>query len=323
MPVIFNDTSTRQELYRNCLSAGDFNSAELNERKDNIRFENANMTFQNWCFQGFRIGYSKLVQGQETRYRITNTIDSIKIYFNLKGDTLFKYKQFKQPYQVKASQYNLLYSVDLDTDVVHFSDVSEILSLQLDKDHLASLLDATNHPFSRFTSQLLGGQAQMFSKSWNTIDVAVQKCLHDIVYNEHVGDLKKLYLHSRIYELIFLLANATSNEKQEAYVIRSRERERLEFLRDYINEHYHLPLSLKLLCNLCEMNEFKLKNGFKQLFGTPVFDYVIHCRLEQARRLLLQKDKNVSDVAYEVGYSSPEYFSRAFKKRYGYRPSDV
>jgi AraC family transcriptional regulator, transcriptional activator of the genes for pyochelin and ferripyochelin receptors len=321
MPISFYNTATHEEFYRNHLSSNDFKSVELIESKETISFENATMTFQNWCFEGFRIGYSKLIQETETRYQIANDIDSIKIYFNLKGETLFRYKQFKQSFNVKAGQYNMFYSTELDTEVTHGSSISEILSLQLNKNHFASLLEGQSHSFTRFGTSFASGRAHMFSEGWSSANFAIQKCLHDIISSEYMGDLKKLYLHSRIYELLFLFANATSEEQTKCCTISSRDKERLEFLRAYISEHYNLPLSLKLLCKLSELNEFKLKNGFKQLFGTPVIEYVIQCKLEQARRLLLDKAKNVSEVAYEVGYSSPEYFSRAFKKRYGYSPS--
>ena len=69
------------------------------------------------------------------------------------------------------------------------------------------------------------------------------------------------------------------------------------------------------------LNEFKLKKGFKELFGVPVYTYVLDKRLELARDLL-EKKLYVSDVANLVGYGNMSHFAAAFRKKYGVNPSD-
>ena len=60
----------------------------------------------------------------------------------------------------------------------------------------------------------------------------------------------------------------------------------------------------------------------KALLGYSVNDYVVKARLKKARHLLLHSDKNISEIAYEVGFSSPAYFSTAFKNHFDMSPSD-
>jgi len=80
------------------------------------------------------------------------------------------------------------------------------------------------------------------------------------------------------------------------------------------------PPSLSELSKLCGLNEFKLKKYFKQVFKTSVFGFVNDEKLEEAKRLIYQGEKNISAVAYELGYAHTQHFQRAFKKRFGITP---
>lgn len=76
------------------------------------------------------------------------------------------------------------------------------------------------------------------------------------------------------------------------------------------------------LAHKCGLNDFKLKSGFKQLYGNTVFGYLGNLRMEVALRLL-KEQKSVRLVAEEIGYKNPQHFTAAFKKKYGVLPSQV
>jgi len=56
--------------------------------------------------------------------------------------------------------------------------------------------------------------------------------------------------------------------------------------------------------------------------GMPPMEFVIHCRLERARQILLETRKSIAEVADALGYDDVHYFSRQFKSRYGQSPRD-
>ncbi|WP_162052244.1 hybrid sensor histidine kinase/response regulator transcription factor [Pontibacter pamirensis] len=70
------------------------------------------------------------------------------------------------------------------------------------------------------------------------------------------------------------------------------------------------------------MSRVQVYRKMKALLGYSVNDYVVKARLKKARHLLLHSDKNISEIAYEVGFSSPAYFSTAFKSHFDMSPSD-
>jgi AraC-like DNA-binding protein len=72
------------------------------------------------------------------------------------------------------------------------------------------------------------------------------------------------------------------------------------------------------------LNEFKLKTGFKKVFDNTVFGYLNDQRLDHASELMLQQQyRPLSDIALELGYSSPQHFSNAFSKKFGISPGKM
>lgn len=99
---------------------------------------------------------------------------------------------------------------------------------------------------------------------------------------------------------------------------------RLQAVKDFLRENFlDSHLSLTFLCRRFGLNEFKLKKGFKQMFGSTVFGYVQEMRMKTARRLIIEEKRNVNEVADFLGYSSPNHFSAAFKRLYGFPPAKL
>jgi len=96
--------------------------------------------------------------------------------------------------------------------------------------------------------------------------------------------------------------------------------DRIHAARDILIHNMETPPSLPELCRQTGLNEFKLKMGFRQVFGTSAFDLLRRHRMEKARLLLHGGRMNVNKTALAVGYSSAGYFAGAFKKQFGTTP---
>ena len=68
------------------------------------------------------------------------------------------------------------------------------------------------------------------------------------------------------------------------------------------------------------MNIKKLKEGFKQLYGDTVYAYLLDHKMEEARRMLEERQYNVNEVGMKLGYSTASHFIAAFKKKFGTTP---
>lgn len=101
------------------------------------------------------------------------------------------------------------------------------------------------------------------------------------------------------------------------------ERDKLHHARALLLRHLAEPPTLAELARQCQLNEFSLKRGFRQLFGSSVGQFVQAQRLEAARHLLLGGGRTVAEIAYELGYAHPQHFHRAFKKHFGHPPGQL
>lgn len=82
----------------------------------------------------------------------------------------------------------------------------------------------------------------------------------------------------------------------------------------YINEHLTENLSLKEISNEIEMSPHYFTRMFKQSTGLSAYQYVIHCRMEQAKHLLCKQDLSIAEVAQQAGFQNQGQFTKAFRK---------
>jgi AraC-like DNA-binding protein len=124
-------------------------------------------------------------------------------------------------------------------------------------------------------------------------------------------------------ELLVLQAEAYNSFQKRGrdYLKTEYDKERIIYAREYLIQHLDLPPSLTDLARVAGINEYKLKRGFKEMFGNTVFGYLADTRLELAKTDLLERKKSASEIAFELGYSSVQHFSTAFKKKFGASPT--
>ncbi len=91
----------------------------------------------------------------------------------------------------------------------------------------------------------------------------------------------------------------------------------------YIEENYTQPIRLEHLAELAYMSPRHLLRTFREATGLTPIEYLLHRRVQKATDLLQTEGKNVTDVAFAVGFTDSNYFSRVFRKIAGQNPSSV
>ena len=95
-------------------------------------------------------------------------------------------------------------------------------------------------------------------------------------------------------------------------------------LRGFIEaEINNADLSIDDLCRRMAMSRMQLHRKIKALTDRSTALYIRSIRLQRARQLLTTADINVSEVAYQVGFDDPKYFSRVFAEEFGVTPSEM
>ena len=101
------------------------------------------------------------------------------------------------------------------------------------------------------------------------------------------------------------------------------DREKILKAREILLQHIGDPITIKALSRKVAINECYLKRGFREIFGTTIFDFYQGQRMEHAKYLLYEKGLSVTEVSLLLGYSSISHFSTAFKKQTGIKPCEL
>lgn len=157
----------------------------------------------------------------------------------------------------------------------------------------------------------------------NAITPAMRSALEQILYCPFQGKTKQIYLESKCLELIALkLAQLKESELpvKAPVSLSPDDVDRIYAAQKILEENPENPPSLMALARQVSLNDYKLKVGFKAVFGTTVFGYLHRHRMETARELLNSRRLNVKEVAQSVGYANQSRFAVAFRKQFGVNP---
>ena len=124
---------------------------------------------------------------------------------------------------------------------------------------------------------------------------------------------------SRIFEYIF--CNLDNFPKSEATRIQIKNQIRFQKMLTYIYEHYTGTVTLEDIANAANISRSDAGRCFNTYMGCSPIDALIQYRLQTARRLLSEKALTLQEISFACGFNSVNYFSRQFKKIYGYAPS--
>ena len=152
--------------------------------------------------------------------------------------------------------------------------------------------------------------------------------LDSVLNHSYSGSLENIFINAKIHELLLQSLDViVDDEKEEGFTCKfladDRGKESIYQAREILLQHIGDPITIKELSRKVAMNECYLKKGFKEVFGTTIFDFYQQQRMEHAKYLLYEKALSVTDVSALLGYSSISHFSAAFKKHTGLKPCEL
>ena len=91
----------------------------------------------------------------------------------------------------------------------------------------------------------------------------------------------------------------------------------------FIHDNSTQMFKLKELADTAHISEFHFLRLFKHFFGCTPGTYLEKIKMERAKSMIETRNYRLKEVAYELGYPDQQYFSRRFKKYFGYTPSSL
>ncbi len=152
--------------------------------------------------------------------------------------------------------------------------------------------------------------------------------IQGLVNHKYSGSLENIYVNAQLHMLLLFSMDSISMENEMSmleckFLTNDADQAKVAKARELLIQHIGEPITIKELSRKVAMNECYLKKGFKEMYGTTIFDFYQNQRMEHAKYLLYEKGLSVTDVSMMLGYSSISHFSTAFKKQTGLKPCEL
>jgi len=203
----------------------------------------------------------------------------------------------------------------------------DVLSFRFSPVHLSQFSKPRRQNDSLADNILHFRHQSSFSKIL-TLCSRTRMVLEALLNHGYSGSLENIYINAQTQMLLLYSLECMIGEKEPEgfrckFLANEADREKISKAREILLEHIGEPLTIKELSRKVAINECYLKKGFKEMFGTTIFDFYQGQRMEHARYLLYEKGLSVTDVSVMLGYSSISHFSTAFKKHTGLKPCEL
>ena len=96
----------------------------------------------------------------------------------------------------------------------------------------------------------------------------------------------------------------------------------IESVCDYINAHYAENITLDSLAQHTNYSKYYICKLFRKKVGINITDYIADVRIAQAKKMLLEGNIKIGEIAEKVGFNNPSYFHKIFKKTVGATPKE-
>jgi AraC family transcriptional regulator, transcriptional activator of the genes for pyochelin and ferripyochelin receptors len=248
-----------------------------------------------------------------------------KFYISGNREVIFpNMKEFDKTSQQTAGNNYLFYLPEIEQIEQHFADEHyHLISIHLGINFLQSFATGLETLPKQLQLLIESYSPQPLHRAIGDITPAMKTVLWQILNAPYQGIIQQIYLESKTLELFVLqLAQWLEAEKgkQKRINLKAHEIDKIHQAKEILISNQAEPPTILNLAQQVEIHHMKLKQGFKEIFGMTLFDYLYNYRMEIAKNLLLENKMNVTQVASTVGYSNSSQFAAAFKRKFGITP---
>ncbi|GGG13619.1 AraC family transcriptional regulator [Paenibacillus albidus] len=243
--------------------------------------------------------------------------NSIKWSFCLGDSVDWREEASGRTYELKAGEMSVFgHKPTLALGQYHAGSHIQGITVKMDSSRLPG---DQLHPVSQVVMGSMDSADKPFLK--HLVTPAMKRILIDIMRCDYEEKLKRIYLEGKVLELTAVCMHESKKGLSAFSKMSQPDIDSLLLAKEILDRDLLSAPSLSQLSRQICLNEFKLKKGFKQLFGLSVHAYIIECRLEAAYHLLETTRMNITTAASMCGFNNPSYFAEKFRQKYGAAPS--
>lgn len=303
-----------------------FSAAGLQERMYSLDIAGTAGHTHELLMQGICIEHRNVSHTQPFEIEVQHDFPFFKMHFELKGFSNYeRSNKGSQDVSIDHGCHQLFFFPEVYGRLQYAAQQRYTLEIKLTLDFVKRIMENDMEALGKLGWGIDKLQPVRLGHKSLPILPAMKKVIYEVVHPPYTGPLKKIFLEAKVTEL--LLLQLAQFEQADTLlcksVLRKGDPEKIHYVRELIEQNMQEPCSLLELAAKAGLNDFKLKKGFKEVYGTTVFGYMTDARMEKARDLLLQGRHSIADIAFTVGYKNPQHFTAAFKRKFGYLPSEL
>ena len=248
---------------------------------------------------------------------IGNVCDSFDKIRHSYQESLIATKDFTLP--VKYRFYLDIPLVSTEKDGYNSKRLESIFFDQIRNGEWQKIIKDVSHLIDTFENEgvnLIEAQQRVLELLWiasrllNEIGVAPDTPL----YSFQIKDFRQLRTETNHLLNQMWQTHREYNDRVEDNTIKQ--------IRQYIMEHSHEQISLVGIAQKYELSPIYISKLFKEQLGINYITFLTECRLEKAKKMMLNPEKSLKEITFEVGYQDPNYFSKVFKRIIGVSPTE-
>lgn len=301
-----------------------FQTDSMAEHHYQLNYQGIRMKGTSVMLDGVKIDQSEIEQPHESRVYVKKESPHLEIHFELNGQTNFESKtEHGLDVEIPSGNSAFFFFPELDGRLNYSKCANRsMLEVEFSVDYLTRLLGNDLSTLGHFGEAIKKGRPAIYGNQSQRMSPLIKSVIGDIIHCKFTGVLKKVYLEAKMMELVTLQIAQQNSDDSAKTNWRKDEVEKLEFAKELVEKNILTPCSIIELAEMTGLNDFKLKKGFKELFGNTVFGYLTDIRMEQAKTMILEGN-TITEVSDMVGYKNPQHFTVAFKKKFGFLPREL
>ena len=222
----------------------------------------------------------------------------------------------------KKSQYILHYSPQ-ENSAELWTENQEPLKyfhIQINYNYILHLIDPKSSKENADLLERMVRNHYMFlhKESPPYMTVEMHMILKEIISYSKKGTMQKLFVEAKIIKLLILIFDQF-NEKNTIKEMP----ETPSTIKRFVDENYHRNIKVKEIGKKIGINQNTIRKAFKAQYNITVSDYIAELRMLKAKKLIINKELMIKEIAIECGYEYVQNFTRAFKKKFGISPEKL
>lgn len=178
--------------------------------------------------------------------------------------------------------------------------------------------------FVEFINKIDGKTFQKMTDDDPSISQEMMEVINDLNTCKYPGTQRKMFMEAKVLELLRLSLERiiTNNYNFSTSTFRESDIKKIKEIHEYLANNPDNNETFEALAHRFGINNNKLKNGFKKIYGITAFKYRHKLKMQKARKLILETDLPLKTIAVSAGYNF-SHFSHAFKKAFGVSPREM